>query len=238
VLVQLFLAISGLEGVEAPATSASSWYFAFWWILWLILAALVARDPSYYPSRLQQLVNYRIFMQNVRSKHPYHGWYRWGWGGILALGGALVLTNLAGRPPVPDIGGLTFLQKEWAPILWMLGLVLAGWLLNVWLGLLGWAVEWQEMVQATRLWTRLLSHIWLPWVLLWALVLGFGDNPLKKGVNLGFGALILVTLVFRWFRQGRIASEFGADRLLLLIFYICTFEILPLTLIAHYILHG
>jgi len=234
----MFLVISGLEGIEAPSTVAGTWFFGLWWFLWLVLAVLVARDPSYYPSRLHQLVNYRIFMQNVRAKHPYLGWYRWGWGGVLALGGALVFTQLLGMPPIPGLNSSAFAESVGATLLWMVGLVLAGWLVHAWQGLLGWAVEWQEMVQATRLWSRLLSHLWLPLVLLWALVLGFGDTPLKQGINLGLGSLLLLTLFFRWVRQGRIAAEFGLDRLLLMIFYICTFEILPLTLLAHFILHG
>jgi hypothetical protein len=112
------------------------------------------------------------------------------------------------------------------------------WVFDGWLRLLGWAVEWEEMVHAMRQGSRVLSHLWVPLFLLWALVLAFGNTHWKSYSSQGFGALLLLSLVLRWVRQGRMAYEFGTDRLLLLIFYICTFEILPLTLLAHFILHG
>jgi hypothetical protein len=124
------------------------------------------------------------------------------------------------------------------PLVWFLALILMSWLFDGWLLLLGWAVEWEDMVHATRHGSRLLFHLWVPLFLLWALILAFGNPSWTRYSSQVFGVLLLLSLVLRWIRQSRMAFEYGADRLLLLIFYICTFEILPLTLLAHFILHG
>lgn len=230
---------AAIQPIEtAPSTLPGTWFFSVWWVLWILVAFLVARDPSYYPSRLYQLVNYRIFMQSVRSRHAYSEWQRWGWGILLAMGLGLTLAQIPGGLAVP---GLEKSLVAWPWLLflvWFLVLILAAWVFDTWLRFLGWAVEWEEMVHGMRLWSRVLSHLWVPLVLLWALVLAFGNSSWKVYTSGFLGVLLLVSLLIRWFRQGRMAYEFGQDRLLLLIFYICTFEILPLTLFAHYILHG
>jgi hypothetical protein len=221
-----------------PSTAPGTWFFSVWWILWLLMSILVGRDPSYYPTRLHQLVNYRIFMQSVRSRHADSELQRWGWGVLLALGLGLTMTQILGGPPVPGWGDALVSFPFLAPFFWFLALILMSWAFDAWLRLLGWAVEWEEMVHAMRHGSRALSHLWVPLFLLWALVLAFGNPLWKSYISSGFGVLLLVSLFMRWFRQGRMAYEFGTDRLLLLIFYICTFEILPLTLLAHFILHG
>lgn len=221
-----------------PSTAPGTWFFSVWWILWILLSILVGRDPSYYPSRLHQLVNYRIFMQSVRSRHAESQWQRWGWGLLWALGLGLTLTQILGGPPVPAWGNALASYPFLVPLVWFLVLIMLAWVFDGWLRLLGWAVEWEEMVHAMRQGSRVLSHLWVPLFLLWALVLAFGNTHWKSYSSQGFGALLLLSLVLRWVRQGRMAYEFGTDRLLLLIFYICTFEILPLTLLAHLILHG
>jgi len=222
----------------AASATSGTWFFSVWWILWLLLSLLVGRDPSYYPSRLHQLVNYRIFMQSVRSRHAESPWQRWGWGLIGALGLGLTLTQILGGPPLPGWGIAFATYPFLGPLVWFLALILMSWLFDGWLLLLGWAVEWEDMVHATRHGSRLLFHLWVPLFLLWALILAFGNPSWTSYSSQVFGVLLLLSLVLRWIRQSRMAFEYGTDRLLLLIFYICTFEILPLTLLAHFILHG
>jgi len=225
------------NAIMSPAvlkgTESSDPHFALWWVLCLLASWLLAKEPTYYGGKLHALINYRIFLQGIRQKGQESGLVSWGWTliGYATLGLIMVgSTNfhVTWMPKIPEGFG----QVPIWVLMWTIALVIAFMVWAGWLRLWAWVAEFAEGFLWLKASFNLVFHVLIP-VLLWiSLIYRFGTNRWVTVAYATSGVLLALTIGFRWVRLLRLAKEFSMNRLFLMIFYICTFEIIPILMIA------
>lgn len=224
---------------EWKAFESADVHFALWWIFTLTASWFLAKEPSFMLGRLHSLFNFRIFLQAMRHKSNDAGVLTTGWSliGIGALGLLLMDTS-----PVHDLFFILLPNElRILPImifLWTIGIWAAFVVWFWWIKLLAWVADFPE----SALWLKssifLVFHVWLPLLLGLALITRYGSPQWVLAAALLSGILVMITFGFRWIRLLRLAFEYTRDHLLLMIFYICTFEIIPVLVFALNIKHG
>jgi len=216
------------RGIES-----SDSYFILWWLVGILASWLLAKEPGYYGSKLHALINYRIFLQGIRQKGQESSLISKGWTlvGYSSLG--LTLTGLPHFqrilwPLLPE----ALRNDPVLVLLWIIVLSIAsgfwGGFLRVW----AWVAEFDEGF----LWLKAsfygVFHALIPFMLVLPLLTRFGTPSwIAWAYALSLGLLGLA-VGFRWVRLLRLANELSIHRLFLMVFYICTFEIIPITMIA------
>lgn len=214
-------------------------YFVLWWVICLIASWLLAKEPGYYGSKLHALVNDRIFLQGVRHKGQESSLVSRGWSLMayailgLILAGTVDFQASWTTQILKGSGRVLFLVLGWA--------LLLGTAVGLWAGLLrllAWIAEFEEGFLWLKASFNLFLHVLIPALLLIALVLRFGTQPwvqMSHSIALG---LMAMAIGFRWLRLLVLAKELSMNRLFLLIFYICTFELIPVLVIVSNQTHG
>lgn len=221
------------------ATESTDSYFILWWIFGLMASWLLAKEPGYYASKLHALVNDRIFLQGIRHKGHESSLVSRGW---TLMAYAMVGLILAGSthfevswiPVIPE-GPWTALLRV---VVWTL---LLGMVLGIWVGLLrlgAWIAEFEEGFLWLKAGFTLVLHICIPVMLVIALVTRFGNETWVQMAYASTLGLLPITMGFRWVRLLMLAKELSMNRLFLMIFYICTFELIPSLVIALNQTHG
>jgi hypothetical protein len=199
----------------------------------------LAKEPAYYGSKLHALVNVRIFLQGIRHKTQESSLVSRGW------------TLIGYAIPGLVLADSTHFQVSWMPQI-QEGLVQVPYRLTVWTLFLGaaigiwegflrlwaWVAEFEEGFMWHKASFTLVCHVLIPVVLVMALVARFGTDPWVQGTHAIAIGLLAITIGFRWARLLFLAKELAKNRLFLMIFYICTFEIIPILIIALNQTHG
>lgn len=216
------------RGIES-----SDSYFFLWWLIVILASWLLAKEPGYYGGKLHALINYRIFLQGIRQKGQESSLIAKGWTlvGYSSLG--LILTGL---PHFQRIL-LSLLPEAFGkdPVLVLLWIIVLSIFSGFWSGFLrvwAWVAEFDE----GYLWLKAsfygVFHALIPFMLVLPLLTRFG-TPSWVAWAYGISLVLLGLAVgFRWVRLLRLANELSIHRLFLMVFYICTFEIIPITMIA------
>jgi hypothetical protein len=217
-------------------------HFALWWFFCWCSAWLLTKEPGYYAEKLHSLVNYRIFLQGIRQKNQDSGMISWGWTllgfgtlGLILMGSTNVhILSAFGIRGIPS----GFALFPLGVMLWILVLGIAMNLWSWWLRLWGWVTDFSEGFRWVKATVQLSFHVLIPIILLLALVIRYGTPHWITSAYVLSGGLMAMTLGFRWVRIFRLSKEDSLNHLLLMIFYICTFEIIPILGIAMKLRHG
>jgi len=207
-----------------------------WWVLLLLSAFVLARNQGFYPTCLHALVNSRIFLQQIRSRNVEGELTGRLWDGLFYV--ALAWLLLPTLPP--ETGEFDLLDlvvpSFAAKLLRLLGISFLLWLgvrgINAWAGLWGWSLDWNEWFSWYKGWNEVLIRFWLPLLLVGALPLMVHEQATNQVWFLAGGALLVGTVIWRWLRLFQLTYAHAGDRLFFLVFYICTFEILPLLILT------
>ncbi len=208
-------------------------HFALWWVYTLTASCFLAKEPSFMLGRLHSLFNFRIFLQAMRHKGNEVGVLSTGWSliGIGALG--LLLLDYRS---VDDFFFM-LLPSEWRilPIMifvWTIGVWVVFVVWSWWIKLLAWVANFPESALWLKSSINLVFHVWVPIILGLALLAGYGSSLWAFAATLATGVLVVITIGYRWIRLMRLAFEYSRDHVFLMIFYICTFEIIPILVFA------
>ena len=208
-------------------------YFILWWLIGVFASWMLAKEPGYYGGKLHALINYRIFLQGIRQKGQESSLMSKGW---TLVGYASLGLTLAGQPHIQK--KMAWLLPEslgQGPVFVLVWIILLSIATRFWAGFLrlwAWVAEFDE----GYLWLKAsfigVFHALIPFILVLPLLTRFGTASWIAWTYAIALGLLGLAVCYRWVRLIRLANELSIHRLFLMVFYICTFEIIPITMIA------